>query len=115
MRCVRIGVEVRKRVIDDGGNRQVDVGMDKWAGTSHSPYYTVARDVPKAGIRWSSIVGAVACPCPLVPAFPCPRPPHFPRPLLPLPFAYLNAYVPCEQRPYPIGGLSGKMGNLCLF
>ena len=39
----------------------------KWgtgAGTSHSPYYTPRRDVPGAGIRWRSRVGAVACPCP---------------------------------------------------
>src|SRR6266700_7157578 len=36
----------------------------KWAGTSLCPYYTAARDVPRASIRWVSIVGAEACPCP---------------------------------------------------
>ncbi len=44
---------------ENGGNQR-----PTGAGTSHSPYYTARRDVPRAGILWGSIVGAVACPCP---------------------------------------------------
>ncbi len=43
---------------------------ERWAGTSHCPYYTTPTNACSWHIPLGGIVGAVACPCPPLTPYP---------------------------------------------